>query len=68
MRLGLRVQLLALLGALMVLAFVPLFFATATYTRVGFENLRREKARELALSVATHVTETRSRVSELQLI
>lgn len=68
MRLGLRVQLLALLGALMVLAFVPLFFATAAYTRVGFENLRREKARELALSVATHVTETRSRVSELQLI
>lgn len=68
MRSGLRLQLLALLGALMVLAFVPLFFATSAYTRLGFEKLEQKSAEALAESVAVHVGEARSRLIQSELL
>lgn len=42
MRLGIRLQVLLALGALLVLAFVPLFFAVASLTRAAFNNLHAD--------------------------
>jgi len=58
-RLGLRLQLLFLLGALLALAFVPLFFATSTYTRVALEKQQREAALHLGRSIAAVLSSTR---------
>jgi two-component system NtrC family sensor kinase len=51
-RLGLRLQLLFLLGALLLAAFVPLFYATSTYTRVALEKQERQSALHLGRSIA----------------
>lgn len=58
-RLGLRLQLLFLLGALLLAAFVPLFFATSTYTRVALEKQQRAAALHLGRSIAAVLTTTR---------
>lgn len=63
MRLGIRLQLLFALGALLVLAFVPLFFAVASLTQATLSSARASSARALGRAVAGHVTaarETRS--------
>jgi two-component system, NtrC family, sensor kinase len=62
-RLGIRLQLLFALGALLVLAFVPLFFAVASLTQATLSSARASNARALGRAVAGHVTaarETRS--------
>jgi two-component system, NtrC family, sensor kinase len=60
-RLGLRLQLLFLLGALLVAAFVPLFFATSTYTQVALERQQRAAALHLGRSLAAVLTTTRGK-------
>lgn len=61
MRWGLRVQLLVLLAVLLILSYLPLAFAVATYTRVGLEQLQQDNALKLGRSVATHLALQRSR-------
>ena len=60
MRGGLRLQILLLLGGLLLLAFVPLFFAVATYTSVTLQQLRVGHARALGRAIAAHVAEVRA--------
>lgn len=55
MRAGLRLRLLLLLGGLLLVAFVPLFFAVATYTSLTLQKLRESHARSLGRAVAGHV-------------
>jgi two-component system NtrC family sensor kinase len=57
---GLRLQILLLLGGLLLLAFVPLFFAVATYTSVTLQQLRVGHARALGRAIAAHVADARS--------
>lgn len=64
---GLRLQILMLLGGLMLLAFVPLFFAVATYTRLTLQQVRESSARALGRAVAAHVAEARGRRSPSEL-
>jgi len=64
---GLRLQILLLLGGLMLLAFVPLFFAVATYTRLTLQQVREGSARSLGRAVAGHVIEARARRSPSEL-
>ena len=65
MRRGLRLRLLLLLGGLLLVAFVPLYFAVATYTQVALRQLHEGHARALARSVAGHVLDAqRQRNSE----
>lgn len=61
MRWGLRVQLLVLLAVLLLLSYLPLAFAVATYTRVGLEQLQQDNALKLGRSVATHLASQRAR-------
>jgi signal transduction histidine kinase len=68
MRIGLRLQLLGMLAALMLLAFLPLFFATRAYTRVAFANQRQKGVGELVQSVALHLAEARPRLDEGELL
>jgi signal transduction histidine kinase len=56
MRLGIRLQLLLALGSLLVLAFVPLFFAVASLTRATLAQSRVASATALGRAVAGHVT------------
>lgn len=56
MRLGIRLQLLLALGSLLVLAFVPLFFAVASLTRATMTSVRESSARALGRAIAGHVT------------
>jgi two-component system NtrC family sensor kinase len=44
-----------LLGGLLLVAFVPLFFAVATYTSLTLQKLRESHARSLGRTVAGHV-------------
>ncbi len=55
MRLGIRWQVLLSLGALLVLAFVPLFFAVASLTRATLRHVRADSAVSLGRAVAGHV-------------
>lgn len=55
MRAGLRLRLLLLLGGLLLVAFVPLFLAVATYTSLTLQQLRESHARSLGRAVAGHV-------------
>ncbi|EYF04044.1 sensor histidine kinase [Chondromyces apiculatus] len=55
MRLGIRLQLLLALGSLLLLAFVPLFFAVASLTRATLDSAREASARALGRAVAGHV-------------
>jgi len=59
-RTGLRLQILLLLGSLLVLAFVPLFFAVATYTSYTIQQLSESHARALGRSVAASLRSARS--------
>jgi signal transduction histidine kinase len=54
-RAGLRLRLLLLLGGLLLVAFVPLFFAVATYTSLTLQKLRESHARSLGRTIAGHV-------------
>jgi signal transduction histidine kinase len=54
-RAGLRLRLLLLLGGLLIVAFVPLFFAVATYTTLTLHQLRESHARSLGRTIAGHV-------------
>ncbi|HVY28148.1 MAG TPA: HAMP domain-containing sensor histidine kinase [Polyangiaceae bacterium] len=60
MRGGLRLQILLLMGGLLLLAFIPLFFAVATYTSVTLQQLRVSHARALGRAIAAHVAEART--------
>jgi signal transduction histidine kinase len=55
MRLGIRLQILLALGALLVLAFVPLFLAVASLTRASLSQARAASATALGRAVAGHV-------------
>ncbi|GEM_PF-741754 len=59
MKWGLRLQLLVLLGALLLLSYVPLFFATSTYTRLGLEQLEQRSALHLGRSYAQQLLHLR---------
>jgi signal transduction histidine kinase len=53
--LGLRLQILLALGSVILVAYVPLFFAIAQVTRATSLAYRDESARALGRAVATHV-------------
>lgn len=57
MRAGLRLQILLLLGGLLLLTFVPLFYAVATYASFSLRQVRATHAEALGRAVAGHVTE-----------
>jgi signal transduction histidine kinase len=59
---------LLLLGGLLLLAFVPLFYAVAAYTSVTLQQLRVGHARALGRAIAAHVAEARERRSEPELM
>lgn len=50
-----------MLGALLVIAFVPLFFAVATYTSITLRNVREAHARALGRAISGHVAEAARR-------
>ncbi|CAN5923871.1 hypothetical protein BH11MYX4_BH11MYX4_31050 [soil metagenome] len=52
---GLRVQILLALGGVILVAYVPLFFAIAQVTRANALAYREESARALGRAVAAHV-------------
>jgi two-component system NtrC family sensor kinase len=64
---GLRVRILLLLGLLLVLAFVPLFWAVATYTNIALFELGRSHVATLGQTVARHVLMERGRRSSSEL-
>jgi two-component system, NtrC family, sensor kinase len=68
MRAGLRLRLLLLLGVLLVVAFVPLFFAVATYTSLTLQNLREAHSRALGRAIAGHVAEAGKNRSNAELM
>lgn len=67
MRAGLRLRILALLGALLLVAFVPLYFAVATYTTLALRQTRASEARSLGRSIGVHVLEARKHRSSAEL-
>ncbi|MFS8065436.1 MAG: histidine kinase dimerization/phospho-acceptor domain-containing protein, partial [Byssovorax sp.] len=67
MRLGIRLQLLLSLGTLLVLAFVPLYFAVASLTRVTMGSVREASARALGRAIAGHITAAREARSDADL-
>ncbi len=68
MRWGLRLRLLLLLGALLVLGFVPLFFATSTYTRVVLERQQRQAATQVSRAVSAQISLERQRLTTDELL
>jgi two-component system, NtrC family, sensor kinase len=54
---GLRLQIVVALAALMVLAFVPLFFAVASLARATVLGGREQSARALGRAIAAHVAD-----------
>jgi two-component system, NtrC family, sensor kinase len=60
-KLGLRLRILLLLGGLMVLAFGPLFYAVATYTRYALREAHQSGARAQARAVARQAVDARMR-------
>jgi signal transduction histidine kinase len=65
---GLRVQILLALAGLMMLAFVPLFFAGAAVTRTTLLGAHEQGARELGRAVAADVGEVRARTDHGDLV
>ena len=57
---GLRLQIVLALAGLMLLAFVPLFFAVASLTRATILGAREQSARMLGRAIAAHVGDARS--------
>jgi signal transduction histidine kinase len=60
LRLGIRIQLLIALGSLLVLGFVPLFFAVSSLTRASMGAVRASSARALGRAIAGHVVAARA--------
>ncbi len=58
---GLRLQIVLALAGLMLLAFVPLFFAVASLTRATILGAREQSARMLGRAIAAHVADARAR-------
>ncbi|CAN5803667.1 hypothetical protein BH09MYX1_BH09MYX1_43760 [soil metagenome] len=58
---GLRLQILLALAGVLLLAFVPLFFAVASLTRATLHSVRERSARSLGRAVASHVAEAEAR-------
>jgi two-component system NtrC family sensor kinase len=54
---GLRLQIVLALAGLMLLAFVPLFFAVASLTRATILGAREASARALGRAIAAHVAD-----------
>jgi two-component system NtrC family sensor kinase len=61
---GLRLQIVLALAGLMLLAFVPLFFAVASLARATVLGAREESARALGRAIAAHVSDARSLATE----
>jgi two-component system NtrC family sensor kinase len=59
-RLGIRLQILLLLGALLAIGFVPLYLAVARLTEASLTSARRDYARDLGRAVASQVLEARA--------
>jgi len=57
---GLRLQIVLALAGLMVLAFVPLFFAVASLARATVLGAREQAARMLGRAIAAHVADARA--------
>jgi two-component system, NtrC family, sensor kinase len=57
---GLRLQIVLSLAGLMLLAFVPLFFAVASLTRATIEGARAQAARAVGRAIAAHVADARA--------
>lgn len=57
---GLRLQILLLLGGLLVVTFVPLYFAVATYTTYTLSQVRKDSARSLGRAIAGQIAEARA--------
>lgn len=60
MRLGIRLQILLALGALLAVAFIPLYIAVARLTEASLATSRRDSARDLGRAVAAHILEARA--------
>jgi two-component system, NtrC family, sensor kinase len=65
---GLRIQLLLLLGGLLLLTFVPLHLALATYTQLTLHRLDETNARALGQTLAAYVVEARERLGPERLM
>jgi two-component system, NtrC family, sensor kinase len=65
---GLRLQLLLLLGGLLVLTFLPLQLALATYTQITLHRLNDSQARALARVLGAYVEEATQRLPPAELI
>ncbi len=66
-RLGLRVQILLALAGVMLVAFLPLFFAIAQMTRAMSLAYREDAARGLGRAIAAHVSDVaRDRPSDIE--
>ncbi len=57
---GLRLQIVLALAGLMLLAFVPLFFAVASLTRATILDAREQAARVVGRAIAAHVKDVRA--------
>jgi signal transduction histidine kinase len=64
---GLRVQIILALAGLMLLSFVPLFFAVASVTRRTLLDAREQGARSLGRAVAADLGEVRARRDRAEL-
>jgi C4-dicarboxylate-specific signal transduction histidine kinase len=64
---GLRVQILLLLGALLLVTFIPLHFAVATYTEVALRQQRETDMRLLGRALAARISEQRENRSPSEL-
>lgn len=58
---GLRLQILLALAGIILVAYVPLFFAIAQVTRATSRSYREDAARSLGRAVAAHVADVRQR-------
>ncbi len=67
MKPGLRLQILMLLGLVLGLAFVPLYFAISTYTNVAIARTQGQAAEDFARSTAQWISNTpRSKITRLE--
>jgi signal transduction histidine kinase len=64
MQAGLRLQIVLALAGLMLLAFVPLFFAVASLTRATIVGARAQAARAVGRAIAAHVADVRAAVGD----
>ncbi len=67
MRLGIRLQIVLALSGLLLLAFIPLFFAVANLTRATMRDVRETGARALGRAVAVRIAEARRELDSSEL-